>query len=97
MIRAWQADNHWYLTVTDNGGGFPAGTTGEMEKRVDAFLNDPSGNIQNLTIGGMGLVNTLVRLKLRNPDAMIWKMENLPQGGACVTIGGVCDDEYYTG
>ena len=96
-IRGWQEDNRWYLSVTDNGGGFPSGTMEGVEKKVKVFLSDPSGNIQNMKIGGMGLVNTIVRLKLRNQDSIIWKMENLPQGGAKVTLGGVCDDEYFTG
>jgi two-component system, sensor histidine kinase YesM len=81
-------ENNWFVSVSDNGIGFDEAKIEELKIRVDEFINNPSTNIKNLKLGGMGLINTIVRLKLLYKDEMIFNIENGTSGGTKITIGG---------
>lgn len=78
----------WRITVRDNGHGITAETIAQLEKKAAEFIAQPSEQILSLKLGGMGLLNTLVRLRLRYKEQMIFQIVTLPQGGSAITIGG---------
>ena len=74
------------IIVQDNGKGF-------AKEEVDCFYVkireiEKQQSIPLLELGGMGLVNVYVRLKIQYEDKMIFRLENAANRGALVTIGG---------
>lgn len=94
-ICCWTDDNNWYLSVEDNGIGMAEEEINKLEKRVDEFLSNPSSNLSMLKIGGMGLINTIVRLKLKYKDDITFHIEQIPDGGTRITIGGTYYDNDF--
>ncbi|AEE97748.1 integral membrane sensor signal transduction histidine kinase [Mahella australiensis 50-1 BON] len=79
-------DDHWQITVSDNGPGFEDDVieSFECEKKL-AWQNNFENNSNS---GGVGLLNTFNRLKLTYKENMVFEIRNRPDGGAEVTIGG---------
>ena len=46
--------------------------------------------LPSLKINGMGILNVFIRYHLLHENHFIFRLENNPDGGACVVIG-----EYY--
>lgn len=53
-----------FIEISDNGSGFDSQKILSINQKVNEFVSNPSDSIPTLSIGGMGLVNTLVRMKL---------------------------------
>lgn len=86
-IKGMIQDSSWIVKIKDNGAGFS-----------EDYLHSFSQKLRELnpetplpSINGMGLLNLYMRLYLRYKDNIIFKLENLPEGGACVTVGGPLD------
>lgn len=76
----------WIIEVMDNGPGFD-----EQElSRFYAEVREIERNnvLPSLKLHGMGLLNIYIRLKLHYNNQMLFKIRNLPDRGAIVTIGG---------
>lgn len=95
FIHCWTNESNWFLNVQDNGFGITEADLEALNQKIDSFLSNPSDSLTSLKIGGMGLVNTVARLKLKYKDHIIFKIENLPLGGTSITLGGVLDYEYF--
>lgn len=93
-IRCWCKAGQWFIQVADNGGGITAAGIAQLNNRIEQFLSNPSDSLTSLKIGGMGLVNTVARLKLKYKEKLIFQIENRPSGGTTVLLGGVIDDEH---
>lgn len=87
-IHCWIYDNKWFFSVTDNGSGFSEEALHNTFIKIEEFLQNPSDNLSSLHIGGMGLINTIARLKLKYKDNVTFTIENLSSGGTKITIGG---------
>ncbi len=96
-ITTWVAEDHWYLSIEDNGYGADPQVLTELNKKVEDFLLHPSDTISNLTIGGMGLINTMIRLKQKYKEEITLTIEPLEPRGTLVTLGGIYYDEYSAG
>ena len=85
-VKSFKGENHnWQVTVTDNGPGF----TSEEISLIFQKMNEINKTLRpGLDLDGMGLLNIYIRLKLTYGGRMIFKIENHPQGGAMITIGG---------
>lgn len=79
-VEGWQRDNRWQLCVTDNGIGFAP----ELLTTLNQSWRTHSG-----TSDGLGLVNIRSRLQLQYKENAVFLVENLPNGGSRVTIGGI--------
>lgn len=80
------ADDHWYVTVSDNGPGFKAEVIESFEREKQlAWQNNFESNVNSV---GVGLLNTFNRLKLTYKENMVFEIRNKADGGAEVTIGG---------
>ncbi|MFP3153495.1 histidine kinase [Lachnospiraceae bacterium ZAX-1] len=84
----------WYLSVEDNGYGITEGEISLLMERVEDFLKNPSSNLDSLKLGGMGLLNTISRLKLKYGENIKVTIENLSTHGTKITIGGPFHDKY---
>lgn len=76
------------LTVEDNGTGMSDDEIRSLTERIETYRRDVAGNYQELSLGGMGLVNTLLRLSLASGASIDYAISNLPEGGLRVMIGG---------
>lgn len=76
----------WIISVQDNGLGFNEETLNIINSNINIF--NTTSQLPDLKIGGMGLLNIYVRLRLLYRNNAIFKIENSVQGGACITIGG---------
>lgn len=82
----------WVMYVYDNGSGVSEETVRAIHTRVKAYREDMAASYQTLRLGGMGLVNTLMRLSLYENGDISFAIENGPDGGTVVTIGGSLHD-----
>lgn len=93
-IHFWVCAPRWYVSITDNGLGITEETKTELLNRITEFLSHSSDAILSLKIGGMGLVNTVARLKLRCGDSIQFDINSAPGGGTTIVLGGFLEDEY---
>ncbi len=94
-IHCWILNRNWYLSVTDNGSGFSEEAIQSIYRKAEDLVKNPHDNLSSLKPGGMGLINTIARLKLKYKDNVTFSIESLPVGGTCITIGGIYYDENF--
>jgi two-component system sensor histidine kinase YesM len=89
-IKGVIENNHWKVTVSDNGCGFDETSRDRIFEQVGQYRNEAySGKVfDRLEIGGMGLMNIYLRLSLFYGSETIFEIYNMPDGGATVVIGG---------
>jgi len=89
-IKGMQINNGWKVTVTDNGSGFDEKDKLGILEQMNRFKNglQTGNNFKGLEIGGMALANIYMRLYLLYGEALVFGIDNNPNGGAEVTIGG---------
>ncbi len=87
-INIYTIASNWYIDVVDNGIGIEEHILERIMNKAENFTKNPSENIHDMKLGGLGLVNTIIRLKLVYTDSFIFRTDNnLPQGTK-ITIGG---------
>lgn len=88
---------HWYVEVTDNGGGFPEEKLQEifeLQKKIDDdFMNKSYG--RKMATQNMALLNVYARLKVRYQDNTVFIIQNIAERGAVVHIGGELDGKKF--
>ena len=78
--------NFWKITIQDNGPGFSDSSLADLRTKLNsASLTDAA---LSQDIGGRGLLNIYTRLKLNDPENLIFKLENSETGGAGIIVGG---------
>ncbi len=93
-IKAYCRVNNWYIEILDNGSGFEDHKIKQIFEQVDNFVENPYSSIKDLKLGGMGLINTIVRLRLLYREEMVFKIEeNDTFQGTKITIGGPAYDQ----
>lgn len=76
----------WRITVADDGPGFSEDSLDKLRAQTDqTYLTNVA---PVLKLGGMGLLNVFVRLRLTYGEEAVFLFGNLPSGGAQVTVGG---------
>jgi sensor histidine kinase YesM len=85
-IKGFSLEDCYYISVIDNGPGFDPQTIRDIEEKIRQI--DISGLLPSLEIKGMGLMNIYIRLKILNSSNFTFRLENLEDGGASITIGG---------
>ncbi len=89
-IRGVITTTHWELSISDNGTGFRESEINLLNEKIQEI--NKTGLLPNLEISGMGLMNIYIRFKLIYKGSHIFRISNLAQGGAIVTIGGKTDE-----
>jgi sensor histidine kinase YesM len=91
------AGGQWTIQVTDNGSGFHAEAVADFLQKTEQFSGDLSAGLSELTLGGLGLHHTIVRLKLLYGNDRIFEVEPNEPRGTIITIGGLQNDPGYGG
>ncbi len=89
-ITGKHSADRYEITVSDNGPGFEANTLREINESIRVI--DETGLLPSLSIGGMGLLNVFMRIKMLNAKNVVFVVGNNAGGGACVTIGGLYNE-----
>jgi len=88
------SETKWELCITDNGTGISEDAILSIKSRITDFINDPEVSINSLSIGGLGLINTIARLSLLYKENLIFEIEKPENNGCCITIGAItCEQE----
>jgi sensor histidine kinase YesM len=78
--------NEWRVTVFDNGPGFSPESMEKLRNQIDeTYLTNVTPVLQ---LGGMGLLNIFIRMRLTYGSDSVFLFGNSSTGGAEVTIGG---------
>lgn len=92
-IKGYIEGNRWNITVIDNGCGFEQSLIDRLNEKLNLFRDGIiAGNIPlELEMGGLGLLNIYIRLKLYYQDNAVFDIHNNKGGGAVVALGGLTD------
>lgn len=98
-INGYSKEGNWYIEVSDNGQGFGEEALRELNNKMAIAkrrLFQEKSNIE-LEIGGMGLINTYVRLLLIYSDSLIFELKDTSDGamvvfGAKIQTEGIEED-----
>ena len=81
-------DGLWRVTVADNGCGFTPDALVRIRRRIDSYREHAGEEgPYTLDIGGLGIVNTFIRLSLYYKGRNDFEFGNNPEGGAFVRFG----------
>lgn len=78
----------WRIEVFDNGGGVSDAQIAEIHEKIAAYQGDLAAKYSELRVGGMGLVNTVLRLRLTQSSPVFFEIGRAEGGGTRVVIGG---------
>lgn len=92
-INCYISENYWHVSVIDNGGGITDEQIKHIEDTVSDFTQNPSISIPQLSLGGMGLINTLSRLKLHHDANIHFAIEHNYPTGTIIIIKGELSHE----
>lgn len=91
LLEGFCRGDRWYIRITDNGQGFAPdileNLRAEMARQRETALRPHSPD--GMEIGGMGLLNTYLRLLLVFRETLHFTIDNNGDGGAVVEIGSV--------
>lgn len=85
-ISGFVEGNAWRVTVSDNGPGLSPESLRKLREQIEeTYLTNVTPVLQ---LGGMGLLNIFIRMRLTYGPESVFLFQNLPDGGAEITIGG---------
>jgi two-component system sensor histidine kinase YesM len=89
-VRGIARDDRWLVEIGDNGEGFAPETIESLRTRLSELRGALREGCDGtpMEIGGMGLMNTYLRLYLFYGGDVSWSVGNSEAGGARVVIGG---------
>lgn len=96
LITSEIKDNFWLLKVEDNGGTL---TNDKKQELMTLYQNlDMNKELKSMQIGGMGLKNVYLRLKLLYGNDAVFEINNTCPGKTIFILGGPVfhsKEEYY--
>ncbi len=90
-IKGHMTSTYWELSIADNGLGFDEEEIKSLNEKIN-YINE-TNLLPSLEINGMGLMNIYIRFKIMYNGNHIFRLSNLADGGAIVTIGGDIPEE----
>ena len=81
-------DDRFRIEVRDNGGGVTPEEIRSIHAKIDGYHGDIAATYSELRLGGMGLVNTVLRLRLSQSGPVEFEIGPAEGGGTSVVIGG---------
>ena len=87
-------DKYWYISISNNGRWFDS----EVEKAIKSNFEDARRNSLeesysvDFANGGLGLINTFMRLNIFYNGMEYIEFANLPEKGVVIIIGGPLPD-----
>jgi len=95
-ISSMTRDGHWMIRIEDNGGNLSDARKDELLSLYENL--DFNKEVKSLKIGGMGLKNVYLRLRLVYGENSIFKIDNSTAGRTVFILGGnvlYSKEEYY--
>lgn len=89
IIEGSVAAERFVVEIRDNGSGIEEDRVREIKSRLAEYETAMrEGRMNGLNVGGLGLANIYIRLKLLYGDKAVFDIRNHPDGGVAVSIGG---------
>lgn len=87
---------YWILEITDNGTGFSLEQLDKINQKLTEYFKAPGKSLSSCKIGGLALMNILIRLKYIYKSKMIFNVINLENcEGTTIQIGGPLYDKNH--
>lgn len=98
--RIWvtikEVEGKWQIRVADNGCGMEEKQVHALFTKLDKGLDEASNGFYDVSEGGLGLYNTVLRLKLQYGNDLTFEItENQPTGTMITLEGAMEDDENH--
>ena len=85
-IEGTVTEDSYELRIKDNGPGFGQETKKALTEQMEEIRR--TSTLPSLKIQGMGVLHVYIRFFLLYGEHFVFRLENNPDGGACVVIGG---------
>ena len=85
-IEGAVSGDSYELRIRDNGPGFDPETRAALTAQMEEIRR--TATLPSLKIQGMGILHVYIRFFLLYGEGFVFRLENNPEGGACVVIGG---------
>ena len=85
-IEGTMSGDCYELRIRDNGPGFDPETRAALTAQMEEIRR--TATLPSLKIQGMGILHVYIRFCLLYGEDFVFRLENNPEGGACVVIGG---------
>lgn len=82
----------WYVKIIDNGRGFTSKDKELVSAKINEYWSKINKNILDLKNEGIGLINTIIRLKLNTGNEIDYSIEDNIPSGSIITIWGDLHD-----
>ena len=89
-ISAFIEDGYWICEVIDNGTGLDENTLQGIAKKSETLYRDVLSGISQLELGGLGILNSLTRLRLIYHDQIRFEAQSMYHG-SIIRFGGKLD------
>ena len=63
QIKIHSDEQHWQIDLANNGAGMNENEIEVLTRKINSFLAKPASFLENVQIGGMGLISSLSRFK----------------------------------
>ena len=91
-ISMGMENEKWYVKITDNGSGFTSADKEQVNAKINEYWDNINKNILDLKNEGIGLINTIIRLKLNTGNQIDYSIEDNKPAGSIITIWGELHD-----
>ena len=92
-VEGFKKLDYWYIRICDNGKGFSPEALSSLNMKLDDARKGPNAETYSSDVekGGLGLVNTFMRLDMFFGGRESIRFSNIPEGGSEIVIGGPVD------
>lgn len=92
-VEGFKSVEYWYIRISDNGKGFSDEALNSLNMKLDDARKGPDTETYSSDVekGGLGLVNTFMRLDIFYRGRESIEFSNIPEGGSEIVIGGPID------
>ncbi len=87
-VKAFTEGSRWVICVSDNGVGFDETVRVRLMEQAEQLIGNLGESYDDLDIGGLGLVNTIVRLRLMSDRPVSFTVEPNVPSGTIITLRG---------
>lgn len=96
-IRCHVIEDGWEIVISDNGSGIPPAKLSMLQTQIAELLaSDTMAFDQSDGIGGLGIINTVMRLKMLYPDTLRIVLHSADQGGTQITFRASFQPKSFT-
>lgn len=92
LILCHETPETWEIEIHDNGCGFSKEAREKIFQRYHNYKENPTLNILDTKIGGLGIISTVIRMHLLYDSKIIFDISSSKLGGSKITIGGYKHD-----